>query len=270
MKYKTFAVIGKPIEHSLSPLLHSISFELMGIRAWYTKVEVGKEELGEFMRTAPKLFTGINVTIPLKEEVTKYLDEVRGVAREVGAVNTVKFEGGKAIGYNTDVEGVRKAVSTQIEPKGLRVAIIGAGGAARAAVVAFYKDNEVTIFNRTEERGRKLAEEFGVEFQPLSNYELIKEFDLVVNATPVGLGGRGVPIPPEALREGQVVMDMVYNPLLTPLLRNALLKGCKVVDGLKMLVIQGLESEVIWLGLAPTWEKVYSKLLAKLAQNREN
>lgn len=225
MKYKTFAVIGKPIEHSLSPLLHSISFELMGIRAWYTKVEVGKEELGEFMRTAPKLFTGINVTIPLKEEVTKYLDEVRGVAREVGAVNTVKFEGGKAIGYNTDVEGVRKAVSTQIEPKGLRVAIIGAGGAARAAVVAFYKDNEVTIFNRTEERGRKLAEEFGVEFQPLSNYELIKEFDLVVNATPVGLGGEGRTNTSGSLEGGPSGNGHGVQPPTNPPLEECLVKG---------------------------------------------
>ncbi len=261
-----FAVIGHPIKHSLSPELHEIAFKLIGVKACYTKVDVHPVALEDFMKVASFTFSGLNVTIPHKERVYEIADEVVGVAKEVKAVNTVKFEDGRIIGYNTDVKGVRLAIEREIDPKGKKVAVIGAGGAARAAVVAFYKDAQVTIFNRTFERAKKLAEEFGVEAEPLNNVEKVKNFDIIINATPVGMDGKGTPVPPEVIREGQVVMDMMYRPLLTPLLKNALRRGAKPVDGLKMLVIQGLESERIWLGKAPSWEKVYSKLLSKLVQ----
>ena len=265
---KVFAVIGHPIAHSLSPKLHKIAFNVLGIDAFYTKVDVTPETLKEFMEVAPLIFNGLNVTIPHKERIFNMVDKVEGIANEVKAVNTVLFKDGESYGFNTDVIGVRRAVESATEPRGKRIAIIGAGGAARAAVVAFYKDSQVVIFNRTLERAERLAREYGVEAKPLSSYEEIAKFDIVINATPVGMDGVSTPIPTSAIRKGQVIMDMLYKPLLTPLLRAGLRKGAKIVDGLKMLVIQGLESERIWIGRAPSWQTVYSKLLSELVGGR--
>ncbi len=259
-----FAVIGYPVKHSLSPRLHTIAFNFLNIKAYYTKVEVPPERLEEFFKTADITFNGLNITIPHKVKVFEMVDVVDPIAREAGAVNTVLFKDGKSYGYNTDVKGVRMAIEDAIDPKGKSVAIIGAGGAARAAVVAFYKDAKITIFNRTYEKAKKLAEEFGVEARPLSAYEEIAKHDIVINATPVGMDGKSMPIPPEALRKGQVVMDMIYRPLYTPLLKEAMRRGAKAVNGLKMLVIQGIESERIWLGRAPPWKHVYRELIKEL------
>jgi shikimate dehydrogenase len=225
-------------------------------------VDVPPEKLGDFMKAAPMVFSGLNVTIPHKVAVLEYVDELDALAEEVGAVNTIAF-GNKVKGYNTDVIGVRKSIEDVVKPKGLKVAILGAGGAARAAVVAFYKDNYVTVFNRTYEKAKKLSREFGVEARPLSSVKEIKKHDVVINATPVGMDGVSSPVPPEALRQGQVVMDMIYRPLYTPLLKTAMVKGAKAVNGLKMLVIQGVESERLWLGKAPPWRSVYQRLLAR-------
>jgi len=261
-----FAVIGHPIEHSLSPLLHRISFEMLGAKHFYTKVDVPPESLETFMEFAKLTFKALNVTIPHKERAFELVDEVVGIANEVKAVNTILFENGKSYGFNTDVKGVREAIESVCNPKGKRIAIIGAGGAARAAVVAADKDSQVVVFNRTFERAKRLAEEFGIEARPLNNYEEIKKFDIIINSTPVGMDNKSTPIPLEVIHKGQVVMDMVYKPLLTPLLKGALRKGARIVDGLKMLVIQGLESERIWIGRAPEWRRVYLKALSELAQ----
>ncbi|UXD21802.1 shikimate dehydrogenase [Ignicoccus pacificus DSM 13166] len=262
---KLFAVIGHPIKHSLSPQLHRIAFRLIGEDATYTKVDVHPESLETFMEVAPLVFKGLNVTIPHKERVYELVDEVMGVASEVKAVNTVLFEDSRSYGFNTDVKGVRMAIESEVNARGMKVAILGAGGAARAAVVAFYKDCKVTVFNRTLEKAQRLAREFGVEARPLKDYEEIRRHNIIINATPVGMDGRSTPIPIEVIERNHVVMDMVYRPLFTPLLKGALRRGAKTVDGLRMLVIQGLESEKIWLGKAPDWKVVYMKLLAELA-----
>lgn len=259
-----FAVIGHPIEHSLSPKLHKIAFEMMGLDYCYTKIDVPPDALGDFMKAAPLIFKGLNVTIPHKENILAYCDKLDPLTEEVKASNTVKFDNVVTC-YNTDVKGVRLSIEDVINPKDKKVAIIGAGGAARAAVVAFYKDAEVAVFNRTFEKAKRLAEEFGVAAYPLKEYERIEGFDIVINATPVGMDGKSTPIPIDVIRPGQVVLDMVYKPLYTPLLLGALRKGAKPVNGLKMLVIQGVESERIWLGRSPPWREVYSKLLALLS-----
>ena len=259
-----FAVIGHPIEHSLSPELHKIAFRMMDLDLCYTKIDVPPEKLDDFMKAAPLIFKGLNVTIPHKEKVMKYCERVDPLVEEVKATNTLKF-GDVTECYNTDVKGVRISIEDVVDPKGKKVAIIGAGGAARAAVVAFYKDAEVAIFNRTFEKAQKLAKEFGVSAFPLSKYELLRNYDIIINATPVGMDGKSTPFPPDVLREGQVVMDMVYRPLYTPLLLEAIRRGAIAVNGLKMLVIQGVESERVWLGRAPPWRSVYSKLLVLLS-----
>jgi len=263
-----FAVIGHPIAHSLSPKLHEIAFNIMEFKGFYTKVDVHPNELEEFMRKASLVFKGLNVTIPHKEKVFRLVDKVDGVAEEVKAVNTVLFENGKSYGFNTDVVGVKKALCTATDPSGKRVAVIGAGGAARAAVVALYRVAQVTVFNRTFERARELAKEYGVEARPLQAYEEVTRHDIIINATPVGMDGVSTPIPPSVIENHHVVMDMLYKPLITPLLKTALRKGARIVDGLKMLVIQGLESERIWIGRSPSWNLVYERLLSDLAQGR--
>ncbi|NPA84539.1 MAG: shikimate dehydrogenase [Crenarchaeota archaeon] len=260
-----FAVIGHPIAHSLSPVLHRIGFEILGVEAEYLKVDVPPEKLDDFMRAAPLIFRGINVTIPHKVRAAELVDELDPVARRVGAVNVIDFKD-KSVGYNTDVAGIRVSVEEVVDPKGLRIAILGAGGAARAAVVAFMDDAHVTIFNRTPERARELARLFGVEARSLSEVGEIRKHDVVINATPVGMDGSSSPVPPEALTKGQVVVDMIYRPLYTPLLKMARERGAVAVNGLKMLVVQGVESERIWLGRAPPWREVYRRLLEELAK----
>ncbi len=257
-----FAVIGSNVRRSLSPLLHSISFKLMGFEGYYIAYSV--ECLECFVKNMKGL-DGFNVTIPYKEEIIKFLDEVRGEAREVGAVNTVTFEKGKTIGYNTDVYGFEEAIRSVGELGG-KVVIIGAGGAARAAVYASLRAGAtVYVLNRSLERAIKLANDMAhlgkvIPLQ-LKEDKVIEEADVIVNATPLK---ETVPFNPKRIKSGQVVMDMNYLPLLTQTLREAFKRGAQIVDGLKMLVAQGVKSEEIWIGTAPPWRRVYEEVLKKI------
>ncbi len=259
-----FALIGKPLKHSLSPLLHSVSFSLMRYKGYYFKKEFNENQLNQFMEQAKMFLLGFNVTMPYKEKVLGLLDKVNKKAEEIGSVNTILVKKGKLIGYNTDFIGVRKSLEffTALEDK--KIAIIGAGGAAKSAVFALLNLSKVTIFNRNYGKALNLAKNFGVEAEPLSNYKKLKDFDIIINATPVGMDGKSIPFPPEVIKKEHFIMDMIYKPLYTPLLKEALKRGASVVNGLPMLIIQGLESEKIWIGKAPKWNIVYSKLITKL------
>ncbi len=259
---KHFAVIGSNVRKSLSPLLHSISFRIMNFEGYYVAYSV---ECLECFAKNMRGFDGFNVTIPYKEEIIRFLDELRGEAREVGAVNTVSFEGEKAVGFNTDVYGFVEAIRS-VGDFGSKVAIIGAGGAARAAVYASLKaGSTVYVLNRTYERAVKLAkdmERYGkVVPLPLKDDKVLEEVDIIVNATPLK---EEVPFNPKRIRSGQIVMDMNYLPLLTKTLKEAFRRGAIIVDGLKMLVAQGIRSEEIWIGTAPPWRKVYEEVLRKI------
>ena len=253
-----YGVIGYPVKHSVSPAMHNAAFRALGMKAVYASFEVKPEELRAAIEGAKALgIKGLNVTIPHKEEVMK-LSKPDELASKIGAVNTLKI-GEEIEAYNTDAYGALKA----LEKAGVGVAgktflIVGAGGAARAIAFALVENGAtVVITNRTKQRGLKLAQDvrkYGeCVFVPMDDLERLK-FDVLINATPVGMNGYmpgKLPVDGKLIREGIVVFDTVYNPMETALIRLAKMRGCKVVYGIDMLVYQGAKAFEIWTGVTP-------------------
>lgn len=260
------ALLGDPVAHSLSPRMHAAAFRARGLRWAYVAFRVRPEDLGAAVAGLRALgFAGANVTIPHKVAVLDLVDGLDASARRCGAANTLVFaEGRRLVGYNTDVAGVRRALREEgVDPRGLRAAVLGAGGAARAACVALAEGGaeRVLVVARRQAAARVLCGRMGEEFPqvrfdpcPFEGEALrtaAREADLVVNATPVGMHPHedASPLPgPEYLRRGQVVFDMVYNPARTRLLRLAEQVGARAVGGLSMLVHQGAEAFELWTG----------------------
>jgi shikimate dehydrogenase len=263
---KIFGIVGHPVKHSLSPKMHSAAYKKLGLDCSYKAYEVTPEKLAAFIEDGKKRFSGLNVTVPHKVAVIEYLDDVDDGAKLVGAVNTIKFADEKAIGYNTDGVGCAKALQEAgITVKGQTVMLLGAGGAARAIAFQLIKEEaNVVIANRTKKKADELAvdikEKTGksigvVDYAPDSLKQMLSKVDILINTTTVGMSPRKEesPLPAAFLDTRLVVMDIVYNPLDTRLLRDAKKRGCKTVDGVGMLVHQGAESLRIWLGIeAPT------------------
>ncbi len=253
-----FGVIGYPIGHSLSPVMHNAAFKHLGMDAVYHSFEVKSDRLEEAIKGASALrFTGLNVTIPFKESVLSYV-EVKGVARKIGAVNTIDLK--KMEGYNTDAYGAVKALEESgVEIEDKAVLIVGAGGAAKAIAFGLTeKDARIVITNRTEKKGLELAEEVRKSgdciFQSFDKLEGLN-IDIIINTTPLGMKGFDQKVPvPEPIVKDVVVFDTVYNPRNTPLVTLARNKGCQVVYGIDMLVHQGAESFKIWTGRDPPVE----------------
>jgi shikimate dehydrogenase len=262
---KVLGIIGFPIGHSISPVFQQAALDYCGLDATYQAWEVPPQQVGEFIRGLRSPGTlGINVTVPHKEAVIPHLDEVDDWAAEAGAVNTIVNREGRLSGHNTDGYGFLRALREggNFNPGGRRVLVLGAGGAARGVVLALLREGvgELIIANRTlprAERLVRLAQERGVKSQviPLSWHELALaavQAELIVNCTTIGMAHgpdpMGAPllrhqIPPTAL-----VYDLVYNPLETPLLREAARAGAGVLGGIQMLVYQGAASFEMWTG----------------------
>ncbi|ADB57940.1 shikimate dehydrogenase [Archaeoglobus profundus] len=251
-----FGVIGHPIGHSASPIMHNTVFRTLNIDAIYLPFDVKPENLKDAVYGARALgFKGLNVTIPHKEEITKYVKPV-GLAERIGAVNTVDVP--KLEGYNTDAIGALRTLEAyNVDYEGKVVLIVGAGGVARAIAFALAGKSTLIITNRTASRGLKLAEDvrkYGeCIFYPYERVEELKgKFDILINCTPLGMKGFEEKLPvPESLIENVVVFDTVYNPIETPLIKLAKKRGCKVIYGLDMLVYQGAEAFKIWFGFDP-------------------
>jgi len=195
----------------------------------------------------------VGVTLPFKTQILPYLDNIEGVALKIRAVNTIVNEGGRMIGHNTDWYGALQALETKVDLKGKRVILLGAGGAARAIGFGLKeKGCQVIIFNRSQNRAEILAKELGCIHRPLSCFGEM-DGDILVNATSVGMYPLDAesPIPKEILKEGMVVMDIVYRPLRTTLLQEAEGRGCMTIDGLEMLAHQGAAQIEIWTGKRP-------------------
>ncbi|NPB06939.1 MAG: shikimate dehydrogenase [Aquificae bacterium] len=251
-----FGVTGYPVRHSLSPVFQNALIKWAGLNAVYLAFEVPPEELPAFVRFAKvNPVRGFNVTVPHKETIVPLLDGLDETARRIGAVNTVKVENGKAYGYNTDWIGFLKSARGLLgRPlKGVKVLVLGAGGVAKAILYALTREGaEVLLWNRTREKALALAQKFPVRLVG-SPEEGLKEAELVVNATSLGLKKDDPPIFDYALlRPGQAVFDAVYGD--TPLVREALRRGLKAADGLSMLLWQGIESFFIWNGCRPPYE----------------
>jgi shikimate dehydrogenase len=264
-----FALFGNPVAHSLSPLMHNAAYQRMGIDASYVPLRVGNlKDAMQGVRACN--MRGISVTIPYKTAVMPYLDEVDASSQAIGAVNTILHDDkGRLKGYNTDWIGMVRDLEESLEIKKKTFAILGAGGTARAAVFGIRQRGGIpVIVNRTPERGERLAKEFGVPFYPLSQIKDIKA-DCLINTTPVGMTPDQAksPFPRESLSHFRWVMDCIYNPLKTRLLKDAEEAGCRAINGLGMFVHQGAEQIRIWTGKEPPIELMREVVLAKLKED---
>jgi shikimate dehydrogenase len=254
---KRLAVLGHPVAHSRSPAMQNAALAERGLAdEWsYEGIDVAPDAFEQRVRAMVREgFVGANVTVPHKGAALALADDLSETAREIGAANTLSFEGDRIRADNTDAEGLLRALPSA--PAGRRALVLGAGGAARAVVWALLREGAaVEIWNRTELRSRNLCEELGgaAVADPDSTF-----FDLIVNSTAVGLAGEDpfaeLPLVPDGFSPGQMVVDMVYGPESTELLRAAKAAGAATVDGIEILVQQGALSFEIWTGQEPPLE----------------
>jgi shikimate dehydrogenase len=254
-----YGIIGNPVRHSLSPIIHNAAFERMGLNAAYLAFEV--KDLAEALNGIRGLgMSGVSVTVPFKTQVIPFLDQVEDSAGKIQAVNTIKNEGGKLVGYNTDWRGALEALEEMVDLMGKKVLLLGAGGAARAIGFGLKKRScQVFIYNRSLNKAEDLAREFG--HVSLSSIEGMKT-DLIINATSVGMSPCNAesPLPKKYLKGGAVVMDIVYQPLKTKLLEEAEEQGCRTINGLEMLARQGAAQLEIWIGKKPEINQIKEDL----------
>jgi shikimate dehydrogenase len=264
---RVLMVMGDPIAHSLSPLMHNAALQEAGIKAVYGASRVSKEKIGEALAAIRTLgIWGANLTVPLKEAVIPHLDEIDAAARLVGAVNTVVNRDGKLSGYNTDVYGISTTLKLDLDfvPQGKTAVLLGAGGASRAAIVALCSAGIkcLTIANRSVERAEALVEEFSMVYPQVEFFScvLIPDVlslaldgaDLLINSTAVGLKGESfADFPWQALSAEAVVFDMVYGANETPLVAAAKEHGHSATSGLGMLAGQGEKAFEVWTGVTP-------------------
>jgi 3-dehydroquinate dehydratase / shikimate dehydrogenase len=260
---RVYGVIGDPIGHSLSPLLHNAAFADSRVDAVYLPFHV--RDLRDFLSAvAPFGIAGFSVTLPHKESILRYLDECDPLAADVGAVNTVVVRSGRLYGYNTDYVGVLKSIERRVPLKLSRVLLFGAGGSARAAAFALARAGAaVCVCARRPARARALARAVGGEVA--DRRELPREsFDAIVNCTPVGMyPGGGSPLKPGELN-CQVVMDLIYRPRKTELLRLAERRGIATISGVEMFLLQGAAQFEIWTGRRAPVEAMRRALLGAL------
>ncbi len=261
---EVFGVIGYPLGHSMSPVMHNAAFRETGYQGIYVPFEVRPENFESAIEGIKALgIRGINITIPYKERILEFFRQRREV-REIGAANTVDLK--RKTCHNTDVDGVIGALqSSGVDAKDMEVLVVGAGGAAKACVYALKDDNEVYITNRTAKKGVELAERFDVEFIERERLETLK-FDLIINATPLGMKGfpEKLPVSEKILGKKPAVFDMVYNPPETLLIRKALSYGCKAVSGVDMLVYQGAKAFEIFTGKKAPVEVMKKAVVSEL------
>ncbi|OIQ50302.1 Shikimate dehydrogenase [Pseudodesulfovibrio hydrargyri] len=249
---RAYGIIGWPLGHTMSPALHNWGFAELGLDARYEAWPLEPEDLPAFMervRTEP--IHGLSVTIPHKRAVMAHLDRISDRALAIGAVNTVHWDGDTLCGENTDVIGV-VAPLRSLDPLPRSAMVLGAGGAARAAVAGFLELGipRVAVSNRTQSKGEGLAADFGVACVPWDE-RMDGGWELVCNTTPLGMSGDMQELTPwdaDRFEDGAVAYDIVYNPLETRFLAEAGAAGCRTVSGLEMFLHQGLAQFRLWTG----------------------
>jgi len=279
---KIIGVIGHPIKHSYSPLMHNIAFELSGLNFIYLPFDVPAASLKDALKGMLALgIKGFNVTLPLKEKIMPILKDVSDEASIIGAVNTVVNEDGVLRGYNTDVNGITESLATfKDELLGAEVTVIGSGGAARSAIYALirnFKVGHINIVNRTEQTAESLKEYFSAKMLfsnfkafPLFPPDLVSVFQsskLIVNTTSMGMNPNvddAATTIKESFVKDQIVFDVIYTPVQTKLLKLAQSQGARIVTGLQMFVEQGARSYELWTGEKMPVEKVLKTLQSYL------
>jgi shikimate dehydrogenase len=244
-----YAVLGDPISHSLSPVMHNRAFSLVNFNGVYLAFRT--KEIGKAISGIRALgIKGAGITIPHKIAVMEFLDEIDDTAKKIGAVNTIINRQGRITGYNFDSIGAVRAIKEKSDIENKAVSILGAGGSARAVGYGIISEGgRVTILNRTKKRGEKLASDLESAFCPIEDFKSVK-CDILINTTPVGMKPdiNGMPIEKELLNKGMLVMDIVYNPLKTKLLKVAEDMGCTTINGISMFVFQGAGQFELWTG----------------------
>ncbi|MES2393627.1 MAG: shikimate dehydrogenase [Acidobacteriota bacterium] len=267
---KVYGVAGNPIKSSLSPLMMNTAFRRETVNAVYLALQTAKaEDLFKLVKDIP--IQGLSVTMPLKQDVMPLLERSDALATKIGAVNTIaRMPDGKFYGFNTDVQGIVGPLERRLSLKGTKVLVLGAGGAARAAVFGCKdKGADVWILNRTSETAQKLARQAGAK--TIKRDQVAKTgFDIIINATPIGMAGnKAAPLLEAEDLNARLVFDLVYNPLETPLLRMARQKGIAVISGVEMFVQQGARQFEIWTGKPAPEEEMLRVVLHSLRQAAE-
>ncbi|MBI2101553.1 shikimate dehydrogenase [Candidatus Woesearchaeota archaeon] len=246
---KIVGLIGNPVEHSWSHIMHNAAFDRLDINAVYLKFQADK--LKEFIEHMKNLdIIGFSVTIPHKVEVMRYLDEIDKQAKGISAVNTIVVKNGRLIGYNTDCPGAIKSLKRITELKGKNAVVLGAGGAARAIIYGLMENkSNVKILNRTAEKAKLLADYFKCDYGSLDDIKKT-DYDILINTTPAGMHPHigGSPVPPDCIKNGAVVFDMVFNPYKTKLLVEAEKRNCRIIAGFEMLIHGALLQFKLWTG----------------------
>ena len=268
---KTYAVIGDPIDHSLSPNIHNAVFKELEMDCTYIAYKVPKGELASGIESLKSIrIAGFNVTIPHKVEMVKYLDSVDEDCSIVGATNTVTNDNGKLKGYNTDMDGFLDPIRKRnLTIKDSKVLLLGAGGAARAIVAGFAKEKaqSITIANRTRQNANTLAQ-FANKVGIIANAieldqvgESASEYNFIVNATSVGLKNEPSPISTKTINQDTVVYDIVYMPMNTELIKQSKKNGATIIYGYEMLLGQASRAFKIWHGIDAPYDVMKKALL---------
>jgi shikimate dehydrogenase len=279
---KLVVLLGHPLGHSLSPLIHNTMFAHLGLDYCYLPVEVTAENLAVVFNGLRRMnVAGCNVTIPHKVAILELLDELDPQAALLGAVNTVCFRDGRAIGYNTDGQGFLRSLQEagMAGVAGKNIFVLGAGGAARAIAMSLAAGGAGSIYlcNRNRDKALALVEEINKKFRPCAETvavklseqgPVLKRCQLLVNTTSVGMHPHHdhLPIAAEALSAHLTVADIVYNPYTTRLLAAAEARGCPVVHGLGMLIHQGALGFTLWTGSEPPVDRMLATAVNYLAK----
>ena len=276
-----FGLIGYPLGHSLSAVIHKAGFKSLGVDATYDILETDPEDLVERVKFFKREnFGGFNVTIPLKLPISLFVQEVDKYADIAGAVNTVKINPDKTFkGYNTDAMGFKKAIPSSIDLKGKNIALLGTGGASRAAVLALselgvkyigvYTRNIPNAMDYMAYMRRKFP---NIEFEShqIDSVRDLSKYDMLVNTTPIGMLGRSADMTPieenvlKTMPENSTVYDVIYNPKKTVLLKLAENIGLNTINGLDMFIYQAIAAQEIWLGKTPDFKTMKIAALENL------
>jgi shikimate dehydrogenase len=277
------ALIGHPIKQTYSTFIHNTAFEALQQDYVYLAFDVPADNLKNAVKSVTALgLKGLNVTLPHKEKIITYLDDVSEEASIIGAVNTVVNDHGKLIGYNTDVNGILETLLPyKDEIAGSKVSVIGAGGSARAVIytlIRHFKPAELNIINRTQQRADTLMNHFSLKMRydsfhtmelfPPDNVNTLNSSKLIVNATAIGMAPEtedSITDLEESFNSNQIVFDVVYNPSKTSLMKLAERQGATVIGGMKMLISQAAKSFELWTGTEMPVEQISKSLEVYLA-----
>jgi shikimate dehydrogenase len=277
-KTRVCGVIGDPIEHTLSPAMHNAAFEQLKLDYVFLAFKVKAAEVENAIRGMRGLgIHGLNVTMPHKNAVIDYLDEVDETAKFLGSVNTILNDNGRLRGFSTDGAGALNALQENgVNPRGKKLLLLGAGGAAKAIAFALAKEvEELVLLNRTPEKTKALTEALSSEFDkkvtgetltPRAIQKNMQDADILINATSVGMHphvGQSL-VAPQWLKPDLTVMDIVYNPTETKLAKDAKAAGARVISGVEMLIYQGAASFEIWTGCAAPVKVMRKTVLSEL------